>query len=69
MAKGRSLFGDPAAEIQDLTQTIKQDISKLNSDIAALRTLSQSPNARQGKHVRTHTGAVIVSLQVMKNNC
>lgn len=68
MAKGRSLFGDPAAEIQDLTQTIKQDISKLNSDIAALQKLSQSLNTRQGKHVRTHTGAVIVSLQVMKSN-
>ncbi|XP_011405691.1 PREDICTED: syntaxin-5-like [Amphimedon queenslandica] len=63
LARGRSLFGDPALEIQDLTQSIKQDLSKLNSDIAALQQLSQTVNSRESKHVKSHSSAVVVSLQ------
>ena len=37
VAKGKSLFGDPASEIQELTGIVKQDIAKLNSDIAYLQ--------------------------------
>ena len=64
MARGRNLFGDPALEIQELTQTIKQDIAKLNSDIAALQNLAKSRSRQDGKHLRSHSGAVVVSLQV-----
>ena len=37
MAKGRSLFGDPASQIQELTGVVKLDLAKLNSDIAFLQ--------------------------------
>ena len=37
MAKGRSLFGDPASQIQELTGVVKQDLAKLNADIAFLQ--------------------------------
>ena len=40
VARGKSLFGDPANEIQELTGIIKQDIAKLNSDIAYLQDVS-----------------------------
>ena len=40
VARGRSLFGDPASEIQELTGVIKQDIAKVNSDIAFLQEVS-----------------------------
>ena len=63
MARGRSLFGDPASEIQSLTQVIKEDIAKLNSDIAGLQQLTRV-NARGGKHLKSHSGAVVISLQV-----
>jgi syntaxin 5 len=63
LAKGRNLFGDPALEIQDLTQAIKQDIAKLNTDIASLQQLSHSVSSRESKQVRTHSGAIVVSLQ------
>ena len=64
MARGRSLFGDPAAEIQELTQIIKQDIAKINTDIAALQELSKTRTYRDSRQVKSHSGAVVVSLQV-----
>ena len=64
VAKGRSLFGDPTADIQELTQVIKQDLAKLNSDIAALQQQVKARAYHESKHVRTHTSSVVVSLQV-----
>ena len=64
MAKGRSLFGDPITEIQELTQVIKQDLAKLNSDIAALQQRVKAKSHSEGKHMRTHSTSVVVSLQV-----
>lgn len=64
VARGRSLFGDPAAEIQELTQVIKQDISKINTDIAALKEFSKTRTYRESQQVKSHSGAVVVSLQV-----
>lgn len=66
MARGRSLFGDPTSEIQTLTLVIKDDIAKLNSDIASLQQLTrnQVASGRTGKHTKSHSGAVVISLQV-----
>ena len=64
VARGRSLFGDPTAEIQELTQVIKQDISKLNSDIASLQQQSKAQSYGESKHMRTHTSSIVISLQV-----
>ena len=66
VARGRSLFGDPTADIQELTQVIKQDLSKLNSDIGALKQQVKAQSYRESKHMRTHTSSVVVSLQVRK---
>ena len=63
VAKGRSLFGDPAAEIQELTQEIKQSIGNINNNIAALQQLSKSYRG-EGKQSRSHASAVVISLQV-----
>ena len=69
VARGKQLFGDPAFEIQELTQVIKEDIAKLNSDIAALQQLTRSQaHGRGGKHLKTHSGAVVISLQVCKED-
>jgi syntaxin 5 len=64
LARGRSLFGDPTADIQELTQVIKQDLSKLNSDIGALKQQVKAQSYGESKHMRTHTSSVVVSLQV-----
>ena len=66
MARGRSLFGDPTADIQELTQVIKHDLSKLNSDIGALKQQVKAQSYGESKHMRTHTSSVVVSLQVRK---
>ncbi len=63
MARGRSLFGDPTSEIQELTQVIKQDLSKLNSDIADLQQRVKSQSYGETKHMRSHSSSVVVSLQ------
>lgn len=64
LARGRSLFGDPTTDIQELTQVIKQDLSKLNSDISTLQQQVKARSYGEGKHMRTHTSSVVVSLQV-----
>lgn len=63
VAKGRSLFGDPTSEIQELTQVIKQDLSKLNSDIASLQQRVKNQSYGETKHMRSHSSSVVVSLQ------
>ena len=64
VARGRSLFGDPTTDIQELTQVIKQDLSKLNSDIGSLQQQVKAQSYGESKHMRTHTSSVVVSLQV-----
>ena len=66
VARGRNLFGDPAAEIQELTQIIKQDIAKINADIATLQELSRTRTYWESRQVKSHSGAVVVSLQVTR---
>ena len=64
MAKGRSLFGDPTSEIQELTQVIKQDLAKMNSDIASLQQRVKARSHQDTRHMRSHSSSVVVSLQV-----
>ena len=64
VARGQSLFGDPTSKIQDLTQVIKQDLAKLNSDIASLQERIRSHSGRESKHMQSHSNTVVVSLQV-----
>ena len=59
-----SSFGDPASHIQELTQVIKQDIGKLNSDIGGLQQRMREQTHSENKHSRTHSSTVVVSLQV-----
>ncbi|CAI8037409.1 Syntaxin-5 [Geodia barretti] len=68
LARGRSLFGDPTADIQELTQVIKQDLSKLNSDISSLQQQARAESYGDSKHMRTHTSSVVISLQVKLAN-
>lgn len=63
LARGRSLFGDPTAEIQDLTQVVKQDLAKLNDDIARLQQQVRARSGRESKHMSSHSNTVVVSLQ------
>lgn len=58
VAKRKSLFDDRPVEISELTYVIKQDLASLNSQIAALQslTLAQHPKAsrsttdQEGQH-------------------
>lgn len=63
LAKGRSLFADASTDIQELTQVIKQDLAKLNSDIAELQQQVKARSHRDSRHVHNHSSSVVVSLQ------
>ena len=43
---------------------IKQDLAKLNTDIADLQQQVKSRSHNETKHMRTHSSSVVVSLQV-----
>lgn len=41
VAKTKSLFNDPANEVEELTHIIKQDITSLNKQIAQLQQVTK----------------------------
>ncbi|KAI8369923.1 putative syntaxin [Blakeslea trispora] len=62
LAKRKTLFDDKPVEISELTFIIKQDIAKLNKQIAMLQdyTKQQKQNSKQASE---HTSNVVVALQ------
>ncbi|OCT84100.1 hypothetical protein XELAEV_18022239mg [Xenopus laevis] len=63
LAKRKSLFDDKAAEIEELTYIIKQDIGSLNQQIAQLQSFVRARGSQSGRHLQTHSNTVVVSLQ------
>lgn len=63
LAKRKSLFDDKAAEIDELTYIVKQDINNLNKQIAQLQELVRSRNGQNSRHLQTHSNTIVVSLQ------
>lgn len=63
LAKRKSLFDDKAAEIDELTYIVKQDINSLNKQIAGLQELVRSRSGQNGRHLQTHSNTIVVSLQ------
>jgi len=61
LAKTKSLFNDPALKIQELTYTIKEDITILKRDLDRLQNVVQNSNLP--KQVQQHSGVVIQLLQ------
>jgi syntaxin 5 len=60
VAKTKSLFEDPTAQIQELTNVINQDIKKLNHQITQLQQLRQGRRNNQEEH---HSESVVESLK------
>lgn len=67
LAKRTSMFDDPAAEIQDLTGVIKQDIEGMNAAIADLQQLSATDEERN-KQNKDHSVVVVDSLRTKLKN-
>ncbi|CAF4090050.1 unnamed protein product [Rotaria sordida] len=63
IAKQSSLFNDKSMEIQDLTLSIKQDISNLNRQIAQLQQYMQDTHGSKSKNSQTHSNSVVFVLQ------
>eukprot|EP00184_Porphyridium_aerugineum_P000185 CAMPEP_0184693196 /NCGR_PEP_ID=MMETSP0313-20130426/1476_1 /TAXON_ID=2792 /ORGANISM="Porphyridium aerugineum, Strain SAG 1380-2" /LENGTH=337 /DNA_ID=CAMNT_0027151209 /DNA_START=38 /DNA_END=1048 /DNA_ORIENTATION=- len=63
LAQRRSLFDDPASEIQELTFVIKQDIAQLNNKLEQLQYLQNNERGHLSKQAGDHTGSVVVSLK------
>jgi len=65
LAKRKTLFDDRPMEISELTHWIKQDIAKINKDIASLQTYvrAQQQSHTAGKHVEEHSNNVVMLLQ------
>ncbi|ORX46756.1 t-SNARE [Hesseltinella vesiculosa] len=62
LAKRKTLFDDKPVEISELTFIIKQDIAKLNKQIAMLQDYTKSQK-KNNKQVTEHTSNVVVALQ------
>jgi len=60
LAKTRSLFDDPAVEIEELTFIIKQNIQNLNKEIAALRDSSRAGTVN--KQNSAHSDTIVTYL-------
>jgi len=60
LAKTRSLFDDPAVEIEELTFIIKQNIQNLNKEIAALREYSKAGTVN--KQNSAHSDTIVTYL-------
>ncbi|CAK5027411.1 unnamed protein product [Meloidogyne enterolobii] len=69
LAKNKSLFDDRASDIEELSQTIKQDITGLNKQIANLqqvalqRSGSKSNSSKNEQQGQNHSKLVVVGLQ------
>eukprot|EP00286_Rhodomonas_abbreviata_P024330 CAMPEP_0181315128 /NCGR_PEP_ID=MMETSP1101-20121128/15200_1 /TAXON_ID=46948 /ORGANISM="Rhodomonas abbreviata, Strain Caron Lab Isolate" /LENGTH=183 /DNA_ID=CAMNT_0023422295 /DNA_START=152 /DNA_END=699 /DNA_ORIENTATION=- len=53
LAKSKSLFDDPAAEISELSYVITQDIQRLNEDLdelGSIHELEHTPNNQSNEH-------------------
>ncbi|KAI8067765.1 t-SNARE [Gongronella butleri] len=62
LAKRKTLFDDKPVEISELTFIIKQDIAKLNKQIAMLQNYTKS-QTKSSKQITEHTSNVVVALQ------
>ncbi|CAD5226137.1 unnamed protein product [Bursaphelenchus okinawaensis] len=62
LAKKKSLFDDSAAEINELSHIIKQDIHGLNGQIATLQQLMKS-RQQSAEQSQNHSKLVVVGLQ------
>ena len=64
VAKQRSLFNDPAQEIEQLTYVVKTDITTLNGEIDLLQEFLQSNiEVNQTKHSTSHSKVIIDNLK------
>jgi syntaxin 5 len=63
LAKRTSMFDDPAAEVNELTYVIKQDIQLLNASLVELQKLSARGQAEANKQSQDHTHTVVDSLR------
>lgn len=65
LAKRTSMFDDPAAEVNELTFIIKQDIQALNASLSDLQRLSAvgKGGAEQNKQSLDHSHTVVDSLR------
>ncbi|KAI8087883.1 t-SNARE [Gilbertella persicaria] len=62
LAKRKTLFDDKPVEISELTFIIKQDIAKLNKQIAMLQDYTKHQK-QHSKQATEHTSNVVVALQ------
>ncbi|KAG0188317.1 cis-Golgi t-SNARE syntaxin [Apophysomyces sp. BC1034] len=62
LAKRKTLFDDKPVEISELTFIIKQDIAKLNKQIAMLQEYTKGQK-QSSKQASEHTSNVVVALQ------
>ncbi|XVF49236.1 hypothetical protein PTKIN_Ptkin03bG0252400 [Pterospermum kingtungense] len=65
LAKRSSVFDDPAAEIQEMTSVIKQDITALNSAVVDLQLFcnSQNESGNISSDTTTHSTTVVDNLK------
>jgi len=58
LAKKKSLFDDPAVEIEELTFIIKQSIQNLNQEIVTLKQFSKSQGSSSNQH-EAHSDTIV----------
>jgi syntaxin 5 len=68
VARGKSIFDDRPAEIQELTYIIKGDLNSLNQQIGRLQDISKSQRRTSGKHLLSHSSNMVMALQTKLAN-
>ncbi|XP_052826036.1 syntaxin-5 isoform X1 [Octopus bimaculoides] len=64
LVKRSSMFDNKQGDIEELIFIIKQDITSLNKQIAALQEVAKMPHTHLGKpQRRSHSNSVVVALQ------
>jgi len=67
LAKKKSLFDDPAVEIQELTAVINQDIKNINQQISFLQA-QKDMLARKNQHSASHSDTIVDTLKSKLKN-
>ncbi|RKP18546.1 syntaxin-5 [Rozella allomycis CSF55] len=63
LVRNKSSFEDRSTEIQELTSTVKQDIARLNQQIAALQSYQKGQGKAPNDQYEQHHSSMVVSLQ------
>jgi len=68
LCKSTSMYGDPAQDIQNLTEDIKHNITSLRDQLSTLQSIQDTKNSQVGAHSETVVKSLTARLQNAKSS-